>query len=56
MQFLRGVRDELRKVTWPSREDLFGDTKTVFSVIFIFAIFFLAVDSGLTWLLRFIIG
>lgn len=51
MQFLREVRDEMRQVEWPDRKKWFSDSGTVFSTIFLFAIFFFATDSIITWLL-----
>lgn len=51
MQFIREVRDEMRQVEWPDRKKLFSDSGTVFSTIILFAIFFFATDSIITWLL-----
>lgn len=43
-QFLREVRVELKKVSWPSREITIGSTWVVITVCFIFAVYFFAVD------------
>jgi len=47
MQFLREVRTELKKVTWPSRKDTLSGTLVVLVAVFIIAIFLGIVDSGL---------
>ncbi len=43
-QFLREVRVELKKVSWPSREITIGSTWVVITVCFIFAVYFFVVD------------
>jgi preprotein translocase subunit SecE len=47
-QFLREVRTELKKVTWPSRKDTLSGTLVVLVAVFIIAIFLGIVDSGLS--------
>jgi len=55
-QFLREVKTELKKVTWPSRKDTLSGTLVVLVAVFIIAIFLGIVDSGLSnaikWLLK----
>lgn len=51
-QFLREVRTELKKVTWPSRKDTLSGTLVVLVAIFIIAIFLGIVDSGLSNLIK----
>jgi preprotein translocase subunit SecE len=51
-QFLREVRTELKKVTWPSRKDTLSGTLVVLVAVFIIAIFLGIVDSGLSNLIK----
>ncbi len=55
-EFIRQVRQEIAKVTWPSRKETLITTIMVFLMVFICAIFFLAVDSVLKWVVYFILG
>jgi len=52
VQFLREVRTELKKVTWPSRKDTLSGTLVVLVAVFIIAIFLGIVDSGLASLVK----
>ncbi|HMK74996.1 MAG TPA: preprotein translocase subunit SecE [Thermodesulfobacteriota bacterium] len=52
IQFLREVRTELKKVTWPSRKDTLSGTLVVLVAVFIIAIFLGIVDSGLSSLVK----
>src|SRR4030042_16586 len=47
-QFLREVKTELKKVTWPSRKDTLSGTLVVLVAVFIIAIFLGIVDAGLS--------
>ncbi len=51
-QFLREVKTELKKVTWPSRRDTLAGTAVVLVAVFIIALFLGIVDSGLARLVR----
>jgi preprotein translocase subunit SecE len=51
-QFLREVKQELKKVTWPSRKDALSGTAVVLVAVFIIALFLGIVDSGLSSLIR----
>ena len=55
-EFIRQVRQEAAKVTWPSRNELAVSTLMVFIMVFIAALFFFAVDSVLAIGVRFLIG
>jgi preprotein translocase subunit SecE len=48
MQFLREVKVELRKVTWPSRKQTIGSTVVVIVLVMIISIFLGVVDIGLS--------
>ena len=43
--FVRQVRQELQKVTWPTRRDTFISSLIVILLIFLFSIFFLLTDQ-----------
>lgn len=45
--FLNDVRSEMRKVVYPSREEVQNTTIVVLICVFLFAAFFFAVDSVL---------
>ncbi len=55
-QFVREVRQELAKVTWPSRRELTVTTISVFVMASLAALFFFLVDQLLAWLVRLILG
>ncbi len=51
-QFLREVKTELKKVTWPSRKDTLAGTAVVLVAVFIIGFFLGIVDSGLSALIK----
>jgi preprotein translocase subunit SecE len=51
-QFLREVKTELKKVTWPARKDTLSGTLVVLVAVFIIAIFLGIVDAGLSNLIK----
>lgn len=53
--FFSGFRQEMRQVTWPTGEELRKYTLTVFGVVILFALFFFAVDSAITFLIDLLI-
>ncbi|MFN4284129.1 MAG: preprotein translocase subunit SecE [Alphaproteobacteria bacterium] len=55
-QFLQQVRQEVAKVTWPTRKETTVSTIMVFVMVFIAAIFFFVVDQVLSFAVRFIMG
>ncbi|CEG25239.1 preprotein translocase subunit SecE [Bacillus sp. B-jedd] len=54
-KFFREVSREMRKVSWPRREELTRYTITVITTVAIFAVFFAAIDMGISKLIRFIL-
>ena len=52
LQFLREVKVELKKVTWPSRKQTAGSTVVVIAVVAIISIFLGVVDAGLSGMIR----
>jgi preprotein translocase subunit SecE len=55
VQFLREVRAELKKVTWPSRKQTVGSTLVVIVVVMIISFFLGIVDIGLSSLVRMVL-
>ena len=55
-EFLQEVRTEVAKVTWPSRRETMITTAMVFVMAILAALFFLAADQILSWLVAFVLG
>lgn len=55
-QFVREVRQEGARVTWPTRKEVMVSTLVVFVMVLISSLFFLAVDSLIGWVLRLLLG
>ena len=53
--FVRQVRQELQKVTWPTRRDTFISSLIVILLIFLFSLFFLLSDQVWSFSIRKII-
>ncbi len=49
IEFFRQVRQEVAKVTWPSRKETTVTTSMVFLMVVVASVFFLAVDAILSW-------
>jgi preprotein translocase subunit SecE len=56
VSYLVGVRQEFKKVVWPTRQELTSSTIVVFAVCAFFAIGFWLVDTGFLAALRGILG
>jgi preprotein translocase subunit SecE len=54
--FLRQVRQEALKVTWPSRKETMVSTAMVFVMVVLAAIFFFLVDQALSYLVKLVFG
>ena len=55
-KFIREVRNETKKVVWPTRRETTTSTLMVFVMASVMAIFFLLVDQVLSWVIRLILG
>jgi len=55
IQFVRQTRQELKKVSWPSRQELVGSTVVVIITTFLMAGFVGSIDFVLSILMRFLI-
>ncbi|NKB49508.1 MAG: preprotein translocase subunit SecE [Alphaproteobacteria bacterium] len=51
-EFVRQVRQEVAKVTWPTRQETIQSVIMVFVMVAIAALFFFAVDIVLAWLVQ----
>ncbi len=49
--FLREVRAELKKVTWPKRKEVYGTTMVVIVTCVIFGVYLWLVDVVMGWAL-----
>jgi preprotein translocase subunit SecE len=55
-QFIREVRQEASKVTWPTRKETTISTGMVLLMVIFAALFFLVVDELLSLAVRFFLG
>ena len=56
LAYLRGVRQEFKKVVWPTREELTTSTIVVFACVAFFAVAFWLIDTGFLAALKGILG
>ena len=52
VKFLQEVRQEVNKVTWPSRNEVLVSTAMVFALVALASMFFLAADQIISWLVQ----
>jgi preprotein translocase subunit SecE len=52
INFVNDVTKEMKKVTWPSKEELQESTSIVIVVCLILAAFTYIIDMSLTWILK----
>ena len=55
LQFLREVKIELKKVTWPTRAQAMGSTAVVIVLVLIISLYLGLVDGGLSSLVRMVL-
>jgi preprotein translocase subunit SecE len=55
-QFVREVRQEMAKVTWPNRKEVVATTASVFAMVAAAALFFFLVDQVIAWGIGLILG
>ena len=53
--FVKGVWAELKKVTWPTKNELMQHTSVVLGIVFILTLIVYVIDAGLGGLLALII-
>jgi preprotein translocase subunit SecE len=56
IEFYRQVRQEVSKVTWPSRKETTVTTSMVFLMVLVLAFFFLVIDQMASFLVRTILS
>lgn len=56
VEFFREVRQEVARVTWPTRKETAVTTAMVFVMVFIAALFFFVVDQVLSNAIRIVLG
>jgi preprotein translocase subunit SecE len=55
-EFVQQVRQELARVTWPTRKETMVTTAMVFVMVFIAAVFFFVVDQVMSYGVRMLFG
>lgn len=50
LKFLQEVRQEVNKVTWPTRNEVLVSTAMVLALAALASVFFLAADGIISWL------
>jgi preprotein translocase subunit SecE len=55
-EFVQQVRQELARVTWPTRKETIVTTAMVFVMVFIAAAFFFVIDQVLSYGVRVLFG
>ena len=56
ISFFKDSREELKKVTWPDREEVTSFTVVVVISLIVFSLFLWLVDTGLMALIKVVIG
>jgi preprotein translocase subunit SecE len=56
VEFFRQVRQEVSRVTWPTRKEKTVTTAMVFVMVFVAALFFFVVDQIMSQAVRFVLG
>ncbi len=56
VQFVKQVKSEAKKVTWPSRQETMVSMLAVFIMVFISSLFLYFADQIIAWAIRLIMG
>ena len=56
IQFLRQVKQEVKKVTWPTKKEVSQVTTMVIVIVAIASAFFFTVDVVLAWAVKLALG
>jgi preprotein translocase subunit SecE len=56
LKFLQEVRQEVGKVTWPTRQETLISTIMVLVMVLIASLFFLLADQLISWAVQFILS
>ncbi len=49
---IAGIKEEIRKITWPTRKDMSRNTLIVVSFILFFVVYFVLTEFVLVWALN----
>jgi preprotein translocase subunit SecE len=55
-EYIRQVKAETKKITWPSKKETTSSTIAVFLMVFIAACFLFFADQVLSFVVKFILG
>lgn len=56
LKYLQEVRQEVNKVTWPTRNEVLISTAMVLVLVMLASIFFLVADQVLAWLVQLVLS
>lgn len=56
LKFFYEVKQEGKKIVWPTRKETLITTAMVFVMVLIFSLFFLLVDNVISWIIKLILG
>ncbi len=56
VEFLREVRQEGARITWPGRRETLSWALMIFAFVAVSAIFFLVVDKIIAWVVKLLLG
>ncbi len=56
IDFLKQVRAEAKRVTWPTRQETIASTIAVFVMVVIASVFLFAADQVLSFIVRLVLG
>ena len=56
IQFFQEVRQEIAKVTWPTRKEVWITTVAVLIMVTLASIFFMLADQLMGWLVSLVLG
>ena len=56
LDFIKEVKQEGKKIVWPTRKETIITTAMVLLMVVIFSIFFLLVDNIIAWFIKTIMG
>ncbi len=55
-KWFKDLKNEMKKVVWPSRKTVVNNSIVVFAAMIGFAVFTFLLDEGFLWLFQFAIG
>ncbi len=56
INFVKEVKQEGKKIVWPSRKETLITTAMVLLMVLVFSIFFLLVDNIIAWFIKTLMG